>query len=250
MKQYGLIGNPLTHSFSAIYFAEKFRREHLRNCRYDLFPISSEEKLPELIESLPELAGLNVTIPFKQKVLRFLDSFDDNVQASGSANCIRIERDHGMLNLRGFNTDIPAFKESIEPVLGAADMNALVLGTGGAASSVAVVLRQLQINFLFVSRNPNTAGQISYPEINKSLLKNSRLIINATPIGTYPESDRFPEIPYEYLTSDHILFDLVYNPEETVFLKKGKSMGARVKNGNEMLHLQAEKSWEIWTAKF
>ncbi|MBM3434675.1 MAG: shikimate dehydrogenase [Bacteroidetes bacterium] len=246
MKLYGLIGNPLTHSFSARYFNEKFEREKIPDCRYDLFPLQNENELPGLISNQPDLLGLNVTIPFKQKATRFLDEADEYISGCGSVNCIKIERNAGKYRLKGFNTDVPAFKKSLESLLNTKHKNAIILGTGGAANSVALVLIQLNVDFVFVSRKPAGIRQKGYHDLDQNLVRKSTLIINTTPVGTFPYIDQCPDIPYKYLTPGHLLFDLVYNPDESLFLKKGRKMGTVIKNGLEMLHLQAEKSWEIW----
>jgi len=246
MERYGLIGYPLTHSFSAEYFSEKFFREGIINCRYDLFPIDSIDNLLQLIKETKELKGLSVTIPYKQKIIPLLTSIDDVAKNIGSVNTIIIERNENIF-LHGFNTDVFGFKESLKPLLKNHHKKALILGTGGAASSVAYVLNKLGIEYLFVSRTktwlPNT---IDYSSLNEDIISTHNLIINATPVGMFPHIMNLPNIPYNYITKDHLLYDLIYNPSETLFLKKGIEKGVTVKNGMEMLYLQAEKSWEIW----
>lgn len=246
MKLYGLIGYPLAHSWSAQYFADKFKRENITGCRYKLFPIEKAQELLKLIRKESDLCGLNVTIPFKREVTEFMDKIDGDAGLCGAVNCIAIERTSSKTILTGFNTDVPAFRQSITPYLKPVHKNALILGTGGVAVAVALVLERLGISFRFVSRNPPGANQLSYSKLNRELMLEHTVIINCTPLGTFPATTTCPPIPYEFLTKDHLLFDLTYNPEETLFLKKGKQMGTVVKNGLEMLHLQAEISWGIW----
>ncbi len=246
MKLYGLVGFPLSHSFSKQYFAEKFRREKITGCRYENFPLSSLDELPALIENHPELAGLNITIPYKEKVLGLLDSIDENARAIGAVNTISINRLQGKVKLEGYNTDAFGFYASLKPWLDRNMKNALILGTGGASKAVAHVLENLGISCLFVSRHPGSGRQISYAELCGPVLYNFQLVVNTSPVGMYPNADTCPDIPYEFLTEKHLLYDLVYNPPETKFLAKGREMGARTVNGMEMLHLQAEKAWEIW----
>ena len=240
MNQYGLIGYPLTHSFSKKYFEEKFRRENITGCRYDLFPLASIEELPGLLKAYPELRGINVTIPFKESVMKFLDKTDEAARQIGAVNCLHI------LNgkLFGYNTDAIGFECSLRNFSNPFPVQAFVLGTGGSSKAVVYVLNKLKIPYLIVSRN-RQRHVITYPEIEKHL-KDSNLFINCTPSGMYPEIHHAPAIPYPSLTPKDYLFDLVYNPEETLFLKRGKDKGAAVKNGMEMLRIQAEESWNIW----
>ena len=244
MKNYGLIGYPLSHSFSASYFAEKFKQENIKDCTYQAYEIDSIEKLPALIHEIPNLIGLNVTIPYKQDVFDYLDAIDEVAKSIGAVNTIKIDQATGAL--KGYNTDYYGFKQSLKPFLANHHQRALILGTGGASKAVHYVLKELNIDCLFVSRNPKGEHEISYEDVNDHVMKHHQLIINTTPLGMFPKVEDKPDLPYEYLTSQHLLYDLVYNPLETVFLKEGKQAGSIVINGLDMLKMQAEKSWEIW----
>jgi shikimate dehydrogenase len=246
MKLYGLIGYPLSHSFSKKYFDEKFAKENLADCRFENFPLQSLEELPGLIAGNPDLKGLNVTIPYKEKVLAHLDSMDENSLEIGAVNTVKIVRQQGKHFLTGYNTDSYGFYTSLLPFLNNSITDALILGTGGASKAVASVLKKLGISFLFVSRHPVRSDQISYADLCGPVLYHARLIINTTPVGMYPDTEACPDIPYEFITGKHLLYDLIYNPAETKFLAKGKQWGARIINGLAMLNLQAEKAWEIW----
>lgn len=243
MKVFGLIGFPLSHSFSKKYFSEKFIRENITDCRYELFPLKDISAFADLWENNPELLGVNVTIPFKEKVIPFLDSSSEVVIKTGACNCIK--KINGLL--KGFNTDVIGFEKVLLQNLKPNHRSALILGTGGAAKAVQYVLEKNAINYLVVSRNPQR-DQISYPDLNDALIQGHHLIINTTPVGMYPETDESPAIPYEYLTENHFLFDLIYNPAKTLFLQKGESQGALIQNGEGMLVIQAEESWNIWNA--
>jgi len=245
MKLFGLIGNPLTHSYSEKYFIEKFKKENISDCEYRLFPIKSIAQLPELLKNNPNLLGLNVTTPFKKEVLNYIDEADIIVKEVESVNAIKIEKKQGKSFLKAYNTDIYGFYHSFQSLLKTCHKKALLLGTGGGASAVEFILQLLKIEYLIVSRTP-TNKQISYDEIDKSIIQNHKLIINATPVGTFPNINQSPEIPYQFLASEHFLFDLVYNPSETEFLKQGKKQGAKIQNGMQMLKLQADKAWELW----
>jgi len=242
MRLFGLIGYPLTHSFSENFFAKKFEREGLHDCRYRLFPIRSIGELPELLKQNPELEGLNVTIPYKQEVLSFLDSRSGIPEGLNACNCIRIREG----KLTGYNTDYPAFKKSLQPLLRAGDRHALILGNGGAAAAVRCALQDLGIAFETVSRSLHTGSTLTYEQLSEPVLQKHKLIINTTPLGMNPHTGACPDIPYQYLTKDHLLYDLIYNPEKTLFLRKGEEHGTAIKNGTEMLELQAEESWRIW----
>lgn len=242
MRQYGLIGYPLSHSFSQKYFTEKFQREGITGCVYDNFPLASIDEFAALIQQHPDLHGLNVTIPYKEKVIPFLHVQSEVVKAIGACNCIIIE--YG--ELIGHNTDVVGFEESLSPLLQPHHKKALVLGTGGAAKAVHYVLNKLGIEFYEVSRTPATARQLSYQQIDEAVIKEHELIINTSPLGMYPNIDECPPLPYQALTSKHYLFDLVYNPAKTLFLQKGEAQGAAIKNGHDMLIIQAEESWRIW----
>jgi len=245
MRLFGLIGYPLSHSFSQKYFTEKFRREGISDADYRTFPLESIKTLPELIAAYPNLEGLNVTIPYKQDVQQFLHTIDPVARAIGAVNTITINRTSGVYHLSGYNTDAAGFEKSFMSMLMPWHTRALILGTGGASKAVGYVLHKHGIPFLFVSRSikPQT---ITYEMINENVLGEHKIIINTSPVGMYPYVDNFPDLPYHLLTQSHLLYDLVYNPDETMFLKRGKEMGAHVCNGLEMLHQQAEKAWEIW----
>jgi shikimate dehydrogenase len=245
MKRLGLIGYPLSHSFSVKYFSEKFSREGIRGFEYRNYPIQSVQALKPLIQEEKDLIGLNVTIPHKEKVMFLLDEIDQEAAQIGAVNTIRITRTSGKIHLKGYNSDACGFRESLLPLLGGGHRHALVLGTGGASKAVTYALEQLGIGYQYVSRDP-AEGQLHYLDLCYAIIKKHTLIINTTPLGTYPDTSAFPNIPYDLVTSGHILYDLVYNPPETEFLRLGRQKGATVKNGHEMLILQAEKSWEIW----
>jgi shikimate dehydrogenase len=246
MNKYGLIGFPLIHSFSAQYFSEKFFREGISDSLYDLYPIDNINKFPVLVNDNNNLRGLSVTIPYKQAVIPFLYSLDNIAKQVGAVNTIKIIKGENVL-LKGYNTDVFGFEESLKPLLKEHHNKALILGTGGASKAVAYVLKKLGINFLFVSRsNFNSASVITYEELNRDIISSHLLIINASPAGMFPHIGESPAIPYDYLTKEHLLYDLVYNPAETMFMKKGTEKGAVVTNGLQMLYLQAEKAWQIW----
>ena len=242
MKRYGLIGYPLTHSFSQRYFTEKFEREGITGCSYANYSLPSIGELAGLLRD-PELCGLNVTIPYKQQVIPYLDARDEVVAAIGACNCIKIVEGR----LSGYNTDVVGFERSLVRRLEGHHRRALVLGSGGAAKAVEWVLGRLGISWLTVSRRPRPgSGSIGYEDVDAGLLAEHTLVINTTPLGMYPHSDECPPLPYEAMTSRHYLFDLIYNPAKTLFLQKGEARGATVENGLEMLVLQAEESWRIW----
>lgn len=241
MKTYGLIGYPLGHSFSVRYFADKFAAEGIADCRYLNFPLESIEKLPEMLEREKDLRGFNVTIPYKQAVFTYLGSLSDEARQIGAVNCVKVTP----AGLKGFNTDAYGFSRSLLTLIESERPQALVLGTGGASRAVIYVLGQLGIPYRLVSRRRGE-GRISYTELTPEHIRQHRLIINATPLGTYPKVEECPPIPYEALGPEHFLFDLVYNPPVTEFLGRGTAQGARVRNGYDMLIGQAEKAWEIW----
>ncbi|HEY4324154.1 MAG TPA: shikimate dehydrogenase [Mucilaginibacter sp.] len=262
MKQYGLIGYPLSHSFSKKYFSEKFEKERVEDANYELFQIEHISVLPNLLKSHPHLCGLNVTVPHKINVIKYLDWIENDAKGAGAVNCIRISAESPIeaafsgelgikghnFRLEGFNTDIYGFETSLKPLLKNHHDQALVLGDGGAAKAVKCVLENLGINFRIVTRR-HLADNLLFGELKPHHMDQHKLIINTTPLGMSPDIDACPPIPYEAVTHEHLLYDLIYNPEETMFLKKGKEKGATIKNGYEMLVLQAEKSWEIWTEK-
>lgn len=259
MKKYGLIGYPLTHSFSENYFKEKFKREALTDAVYETYELPNLSDLDELLKSNPDLCGLNVTVPHKIGIMFYLNKIDPEAREIDAVNCIKIVKSRPVesffsgefnqlpVRLEGYNTDAYGFEESLKPLLKKHHHKALVLGHGGAARAVAYVLKKLDISFRFVSRKP-TGKQYSYGELNADIMKERQLIINTTPIGTYPKVHEKPDIPYEFITDKHLLYDVVYNPEESEFLRMGRERGAATKNGMEMLILQAEKSWEIWNS--
>lgn len=241
MKTYGLIGYPLGHSFSARYFADRFATEGRNDCRYLNFPLESIEQLPGLLEQEKDLQGFNVTIPYKQAVFPYLTSLSDEAREIGAVNCVKITPD----GLKGFNTDAYGFSRSLQTMIGSQRPDALILGTGGASKAVMYVLGQLGISFQRVSRHAG-ADRICYADLNPDLIRQYRLIINTTPLGTFPKVDESPALPYDAIGPEHFLFDLVYNPAVTEFLRRGAEHGARVQNGYDMLIGQAEMSWDIW----
>ncbi len=245
MKLYGLIGYPLGHSFSKQYFTEKFEREGLTDCKFEAFPISSINEFNGLIAANPLLKGLGVTIPYKEKVLQFVDELSEEVKHIGATNSIKISGN----KLIAYNTDIIGFEESFTEKLKPSHKRALVLGTGGASKAVQFVLKKLNIDFLVVTRNEITKeGFIQYNNIDRNLIREYKIVINCTPVGMHPKEENAPEIPYQFLTPDHYLYDLVYKPFATLFLQKGEERGAAVKNGYDMLLIQAEASWKIWNS--
>ena len=249
MKTFGLIGHRLGYSFSKKFFSEKFVAENLPDHEYVNFELDSIEEFSGIFEQGKEICGLNCTIPYKQQIMQFLDEIDSEAAQIGAVNTVKITWSDGKRKLKGFNTDCYGFEHSLKPMLEAKHSKALILGTGGASKAIKYVLEKLGIEYLSASiEEPLFEKEIRYNQITDSLLKEYLIIIHATPIGTFPNVDNCPDIPYKSITSDHVLFDLVYNPEETLFLKKGKNQGAKTKNGLEMLHLQAIRAWEIWNA--
>ncbi|RAJ22423.1 shikimate dehydrogenase family protein [Pedobacter cryoconitis] len=245
MRTFGLIGYPLAHSFSKKFFTEKFAEEGIAEHQYELFPIENIAAVVSLIAADDSLAGLNVTIPHKVGVMTYLNELDAAAETIGAVNCISIHHKDGQAWLKGYNTDAYGFQESLRPYLKKNHTHALILGDGGAAKAVKYVLDQLQISYLSVVRTaaPNT---ILYSDLTQELLQKHQVIINTTPLGTFPNIDAAPAIPYQWITDQHLAYDLVYNPQETEFLKRAKAKGAAIKNGFEMLQLQAERSWFIW----
>jgi shikimate dehydrogenase len=241
----GLIGYPLTHSFSAGYFSDKFKRENITDYEYRNFPLKNISRFRQLLKNNPGLCGLNVTIPYKEQIISYLDKLDSVAERIGAVNTVKFIRKGNRNELVGYNTDSTGFLKSLTPSLNSSHKRALILGTGGASKAVAFVLQELEIEFLFVTRNPKP-GMITYRDLCLSIIRNHLLIINTTPLGTYPDVQSFPDIPYDLLTPGHIMYDLVYNPPETEFLRLGRQKGATCINGQRMLEIQAEKSWEIW----
>lgn len=243
MKQYGLIGFPLGHSFSEKFFREKFARERITDCEYRNFPLKSIEEVTRMIAENPDLRGFNVTIPYKQAIIPYLDSLSDEARVIGAVNCVAIRPD----GMRGYNTDAYGFEHSLLGLIGEARPDALVLGTGGASKAVCYVLERLGIRYKTVSRTASEKNT-SYADLTPDIIRTHRLIVNTTPLGTFPDVDACPGIDYSALTPGHYLFDLVYNPPVTEFLRRGAAQGAATLNGYGMLVGQAEKSWEIWNA--
>ena len=244
MDKYGLIGFPLGHSFSIDYFNEKFQNEKI-DAEYINFEIPQIDNLHEIIDTNPNLRGLNVTRPYKQQVIKFLNDISPEAKSIGAVNVIRIEHKGSKTLLKGFNSDVTGFTKSIEPLLEPSHRKALILGTGGAAKAVDYGLRSLGLETLYVSRSAKE-GAITYEEITPELVKEYNVIVNCTPLGLYPQTDTCPKLPYEAMDSHTLLYDLLYNPDETLFMQKGAARGATVKNGLEMLLLQAFDSWGSW----
>lgn len=243
MKMYGLIGKTLKHSFSQAYFTEKFEKENI-DAGFQNFELQSIDTFPDLIHTTPNINGLSVTIPYKTSIIPFLDEIDPAALEIGSVNSVRVK--NGLT--KGYNTDVIGFKSSIKPFLEHGMERALILGTGGASKAVGYALRQIGLDVMFVSRTPKQ-GQLTYSDINENVIKAFRLIVNTTPLGMYPDVKSCPDMPYEFITDAHLLYDLTYNPPLTEFLRRGKDHGAAVINGLSMLHIQAEASWEIWNAE-
>ena len=247
MEKYGLIGYPLGHSFSKNYFNEKFENEGI-SAKYINFEIPNIQNLPEVIESNPELQGFNVTIPYKEKVLSYLDSVSPEARAIGAVNVVKVTHKGNKVVLKGYNSDVIGFTRSIEPMLEPCHKKALILGTGGASKAINYGLKSLGLETLFVSRfeRENT---IQYEKITPEIIKEYNVIVNCTPVGMYPHADECPLLPYEAMDTHTLLYDLIYNPDQTLFMRKGAEHGATVKNGLEMLLLQAFASWEFWKGK-
>lgn len=245
MDTYGIVGNPLVQSFSPRFFSEKFQKEGI-DAAYLKFEIPEITLFPEIISSSPDLKGLNVTIPYKEKIIPFLDELDPQAKEIGAINVVKVTRKNGQVKLIGYNSDIIGFQNSIAPFI-KKDIHkkALILGTGGASKAVAKGLENMGLEYIFVSRTKKE-GQLTYEELDKDIFDSYTVVVNASPLGTFPDVDAAPDIPYQYLTSNHLLYDLVYNPAETKFLRLGKERGATIKNGGEMLELQALAAWDIW----
>lgn len=245
MRKFGLIGYPLGHSFSQKYFTEKFERELIDDAEYELFPLENIDDVRLVFEIHKNLHGLNVTIPYKETVIQYLDELDPTAIAIGAVNCIKIEDPEFSRIKKGYNTDVYGFRDAIAPMLKPHHQQALVLGTGGSSKAVQFALKDLNIPFQLVSRNA-AENVITYPDINKSILDEFPVIINCTPAGMYPEINSAPALPYQFLSPHHFCFDLVYNPEITLFLQRAKDHGATIKSGLDMLHSQAEYAWKLW----
>jgi shikimate dehydrogenase len=244
-EQYGLIGNPLKHSFSKGFFNNKFASENI-DAEYINFEIPTIKDFKSIIKNNPQLKGLNVTIPYKEQVIPYLDQLSENAKLIGAVNVVKIDRKKGKPQLTGYNSDIIGFKESISPMLQEQHKRALVLGTGGAAKAIYLGLKQLGIIVTYVSREKKSETMMTYSELDKDVMETNTVIVNCTPVGMWPNVDKCPDIPYNLLTKEHLLYDLLYNPDETLFMKKGRMQDAVVKNGLEMLILQAFASWNFW----
>jgi shikimate dehydrogenase len=242
-KVFGLLGKNISYSFSRGYFTEKFEALNLKTCHYKNFDIQEISKFPSIIKNEVFLEGMNVTIPFKEEVIQHLDTLDKTAKEIGAVNTIKITK-RG--NLKGYNTDVVGFENSISPYLEIHHKFALILGTGGASKAVAYALKKNNIKYKFVSRNPSAKKEISYQDLSEEIMNKYHVIINCTPLGTSPDVHLSPNIPYQFLSEKHLLFDLIYNPEITAFLSQGIDKGAITKNGYEMLEIQAEESWRIW----
>lgn len=243
MKQFGLIGFPLGHSFSKRFFTSKFENEQI-DARFDLYELDDVSKFSSLVQDV-ELSGLNVTIPYKEKVIPFLHELDETAQKIGAVNVIKFVRKDGNLLLKGYNSDAIGFENSLMPYLKPHHNKALILGTGGASKAIDYVLNKLGVETTFVSRKAQ-ACMLTYADLNEQIISENTIIVNASPVGTFPHADECPDIPYQYLSDKHLLFDVVYNPAETLFLKKGRDCGAVGLNGEAMLVGQAIAAWEIW----
>ena len=245
IKLFGLIGRNIDYSFSIKYFSEKFKRNNLNDCVYLNYDLKEINDFNKIINKNPSLKGLNVTIPYKKTIIPFLDELSDEAKAINAVNTIVFESSGRKI---GHNTDYLGFNKALKEKCKSRPENALILGSGGASEAVKYVLNKIGCDFKIVSRHPDK-NQIGYYQITKEIIKKTNLIINTTPVGTYPKINEAPNIPYKYLDSEHLLFDLIYNPRETEFLKRGKTNGCRITNGYKMLEYQAEKSWELWSKK-
>ncbi|GGZ91063.1 shikimate dehydrogenase family protein [Algibacter mikhailovii] len=246
MNKLGLLGKNISYSFSRSYFKKKFEDEQIENTSYENFDIENIDLFPSIIENTEDLKGLNVTIPYKQQVMPFLDKINKKAKAIGAVNTIRITKKGKLI---GYNTDCYGFKNSIKPAIQKHHKKALILGTGGASKAIAFSLEEMGISYNYVSRQLSEGIKFSYDTLTEDALKDYQIVINCTPLGTFPDVDSAPNIPYKGLNENYILFDLIYNPEETKFLKQGREKGATTLNGLNMLRLQAEKAWSIWDLK-
>lgn len=242
LQTYGLLGKNISYSFSKKYFTQKFKDLKLDNCQYLNFDLQNINQLSEVLEKQKNLKGFNITIPYKQVIFPFLDSLSDEAKSIGAVNTVKVENG----KLIGYNTDVFGFEESLLSVCDEKGGLALILGTGGASMAVNYVLLKRGFKVIFVSRKPKNNSEISYDDLTEDLIAKTKLIVNCTPLGTHPYTETFPDIPYQYLHKNQVLFDLVYNPPQTTFLSKGLEKGTIIKNGYDMLVFQAEKSWEIW----
>ena len=243
MKTYGLLGKNIDYSFSRAYFSEKFKLENI-NARYQNFDLENLDDFQKIIKR-KDIAGLNVTIPYKELIIPHLDELNEDARQIRAVNTIKFEKNSG---LTGYNTDYIGFLQSLKPHLKAQHKKALILGTGGASKAVAYAFKKLDIDFTLVSRNPKE-GAASYADLTKEQIQQSKLIVNTTPLGTHPRVEEYPPLPFQFITSEHFVYDLIYNPEVTQFLKRSAQQGAKICNGHKMLELQAEKAWEIWNSR-
>lgn len=247
MRVFGLIGYPLKHSFSQRFFTEKFAAEDI-DARYLNFEIDDISVLPQIVKDNADLCGLNVTIPYKEKVIQYLNGLDAEAEKIGAVNVIKIERDGSDIKLTGYNSDFIGFRKPLEQLINpGVHHKALILGTGGASKAVYHGLKSLGIEPRFVSRTPKP-GSYTYNDLDKDIIEGFKVIVNASPVGTFPNVDEAPDIPYRYITDQHLLYDLVYNPAETKFLRQGREHGASIKNGADMLEIQAIEAWRIWNS--
>ncbi len=246
MRLFGLIGYPLTHSFSEKYFTDKFKKEKITDAAYKTFPLQSVHKFPKIVKENEFICGFNVTSPYKQSIISYLDEIDKSASEVNAVNVIKVVRNKNSVTLVGYNTDVFGFENSLKRTINPDVKSALILGTGGAAKAVSAALKHLNISFQFVSREKNNTDFLNYNDLNEEIIKHNLLIINATPLGMFPGINKKPNIPYEFLTEKHHLFDLIYNPEKTQFLSEGEKHKTTVQNGLEMLYLQADKSWKIF----
>lgn len=245
MLKFGLIGKNISYSFSKDYFSKKFKLEGIDNASYVNFDIQQIEELQSILDSEKNLKGLNVTIPYKEAIIPYLDKLNKKAKKIGAVNTIKITKKGRLI---GYNTDCYGFKKSLKPYLKPIHKRALILGTGGASKAIAFTLKQLNIDYQFVSRNPSKKGFLTYKSLTEDIIDTHLIIINCTPLGTFPNINDHPAIPYNAISKNHILYDLIYNPEETLFLKKGKTKNAITINGSAMLKFQADKAWEIWNS--
>jgi shikimate dehydrogenase len=243
--KFGLVGKNISYSFSKKYFTEKFKKLNLKEFKYYNFDIPEIEEFPFLLyHKEDDFRGLNVTIPYKQSIIKYLDELSPEAKEIGAVNTIKITDNY---KLKGYNTDVYGFTKSIEPLLNTTSKRALILGTGGVSKAIAYALKKMNISFEFVTRNSKDIG-ILYQDLTQEIFENNNIIINCTPVGTFPNIEAKPPIPYSFISKKHMVYDVIYNPEESAFLKAAKKQGASIKNGLEMLQLQAEKSWEIWNS--
>ncbi len=246
MREFGLIGYPLEHAYSQKYFTDKFEKEGITDAKYKLFSINEISKLRNIIVSHPKLVGLNITTPYKELVIPFLDEIDKTILKLGTVNTVKIFRDGQSYRLKGYNTDVAGLDKTFDMLDLPINTKALILGSGGSGKTLAYILKRRGIEYKNVSREPKNLEQLPYNKLTESVLKHHNLIINASPVGMFPNVTNAPNIPYNFITSNHICLDLVYNPEETMFLKKCKEQGAVTVNGLTMLFEQADKAWEVW----